>query len=125
MSDFIPTSGFTNCPKCFGWQVRDFTPRNASGWPIASPDIRDCDHCHGKGELSLTAPEPSKARGRKAWQPPAEINDVDWQKPLEPSAVKIEPDMTPAELDNSVSNGWTIFDKAKPVSGWADYGKGS
>lgn len=49
---FKVSPGHVECPKCFGWQIIDYTKRNpASGWPIGQADIRDCDHCKGLGEL--------------------------------------------------------------------------
>jgi hypothetical protein len=59
----------------------------------------------------VVAPEPVKRRGRKAWVPPAEINDIDDAKPEpKPSNPWLEAGLTTAE---------------KPVSGWGDYGKGT
>lgn len=51
MPYFQTTPGFDECPKCFGWQIRDLTPRDAKGWPIGPANIVDCDHCAGRGEI--------------------------------------------------------------------------
>lgn len=145
MAHFVPSPGMENCPKCFGWQIRDLTKRNNKGWPLEAERIEDCDHCGGKGELPAkagvqtgwgrgfvpsplvvpTVQEPPKRRGRKpSFVPPPVVDDIPWGGNAG-GPVKIEPDLTPVKQD-SVSEGWANFnvDKpAEPAKGWAVFNK--
>ncbi len=78
-SAFKVTPGHENCPKCFGWQVRDLTPRDKNGWPTGPCNIVDCDHCAGRGEILVKA------------NPWAKVERVD----IQPSQVAIDDAVPP------------------------------
>ena len=73
----------------------------------------------------------SSRRGRKAWVPPAEINDIDDTKPEigwdEVFADKAKVEGGWADKPKPI-NPWFeagLTSEEKPASGWADYGKGN
>lgn len=75
-------------------------------------------------------PEPVKRRGRKAWVPPAEINDIDDAVSYPMVANHSDEAAFAAQqaLEKAISNPWAeagLTSEEKPVSGWADYGKGN
>lgn len=106
MGHFVPSPGMVNCPKCFGWQIRDLTKRDAKGWPKEPERIVDCDHCNGRGEIPGVNPtgvvrspfatavpvvpvEPVKrgrGRPRKVDVTNLPINDIDDEPKPEPKA---------------------------------------
>jgi ssDNA-binding Zn-finger/Zn-ribbon topoisomerase 1 len=56
MAEFVPSKGFTNCPKCGGWQVLDKTVRSPNGWPTGPLLYVECDCCKGRGEIANAWP---------------------------------------------------------------------
>lgn len=104
MGYFQTTPGFADCPKCFGWQIRDLTKRDSKGWPLEAAKIVDCDHCGGKGEVPaaasakpivgwgaqpvappLPAPPPTQEPKRRGRKPSNPAIDDDVAMPPEPS----------------------------------------
>ncbi len=123
---FKPTPGYDNCPKCFGWQVRDFTPRDFKGWPTGPADIRDCDHCGGRGEVKgvvkanpwacvdvAPAPPPGPIVIDDDVEAPFNINYAEgWIKPQPtPSGW---PSDVPTHSTEHVASGWPSL-APKPV----------
>lgn len=141
---FATTPGFDECPKCFGWQIRDLTPRDAKGWPIGPANIVDCDHCHGKGEVP--GKPPSGGWGRNGFVPsplvdPAPAIEAVKRRRGRPPKVTIDDDVAmPPELEPNPhpyyapgdprrdipyeerEKSWdeVFADKQKVEGGWAD-----
>jgi hypothetical protein len=150
MGHFTPSPGMDNCPKCFGWQIRDLTKRNAAGWPLGPEKIEDCDHCKGRGEIPakpgvkplfggspFAAPMPTLPVGIKApevrsrrsnFVPPPVIDDIPWGG-NSGGPVKIEPETIrfPVGKLDTVSEGWANFNVDKPAEpakgGWEIFNK--
>ena len=144
MGYFQTTPGHVDCPKCFGWQIRDLTPRNAAGWPKGPANIVDCDHCGGKGEVpgvAVAAPavigwgaqpvapplpaapvQAPRRRGRppksEAMPPINDINDV----PMPPEHFDCA-----KRCSNMLPNPWAaikpVDSPAPQAQGWAAFNK--
>lgn len=123
------SSGFTGTDEDRAAEWREITDEDEA----KAQARRDAAKPVGWDKAAIKTPAVTpelKRRGRKAWTPPAEINDIDDAKPVEcapftgPEADAYHKTLPPIVP----SNPWAeagLTSEQKPASGWANYGKGT